>query len=179
MQPKPKSAPEQEPPKEGYALFQDKFFQIRRAAFQTGCIAVLVHFLIAFMVVVGLYQITIASMYFSECPANDFVPQFLIILGCICILDMVFAVLAIIPMEIATVFFYTLMMIRMVIIGLIFYGFGLLNTILDREMTHFCVDILTDTLRWTLILFSTLMVIYYVLLVFNIVTAVALMRFKK
>lgn len=139
----------------------------------------MVHFLIAFMVVVGLYQITIASMYFSECPANDFVPQFLIMLGCICILDMIFAVLAIIPMEISTVFFYTLMMIRVVIVGLIFFGFGLLNEILDREMTHFCVDILTDTLRITLIIFSTLLVIYYVLLIFNVVTAIALMRFKK
>lgn len=138
-----------------------------------------VHFLIAFMVVVGLYQITIASMYFGECPANDFVPQYLIMLGCICILDMIFAVLAIIPMEISTVFFYSLMMIRLVIIGLIFYGFILLNGILDREMTHFCVDILTDTLRVTLIIFSTLLVFYYVGLILNVVTAVALMRFKK
>lgn len=131
------------------------------------------------MVVVGLYQITVASIYFSECPANDFVPQFLIILGAVVILDMVFAVLAIIPMEISTVFFYTLMMIRVVIICLIFYGFNLLNGIMDRERTHFCVDTLTDTLRVTLIIFSTLIVIYYVLLIFNIVTAIALMRFKK
>lgn len=37
--PKPQPVPEPEPPKEGYALFAEKFFQIRRAAFQTGCIA--------------------------------------------------------------------------------------------------------------------------------------------
>lgn len=188
-----------EPPKEGYALFTEKFFQIRRAAFQTGWIAgndqipfspffllllpssssVIAHFLVAFMVVVGLYQITIASMYFGECPANDFVPQFLIMLGCVCILDMVFSVLAIIPMEISTVFFYSLMLIRLVIIGLLFYGFRLLRDIQDRERTHFCVDILADTLKVTLILFSALMTIYYVLLIFNVVTAVALMHLKK
>lgn len=160
-------------------MFAEKFFQIRRAAFQTGCVAVVAHLLVSVMVVVGLYQIIIASMFFSECPANDFVPQFLIIFGCISLLDMVFAILSIIPMEIAPVFFYSLMMIRLVIIALIFYGFRLLNEIMDREMTHFCVDILTDTLRVTLIIFSVLIVIYYVLLIFNVITAMALMRFKK
>lgn len=182
MEPKPTGKPEPpppDPPKEGLALFQEKFFQIRRAAFQTGCIAVIAHFLIAFMVVVGLYQITIASMYFSECPANDLVPQFLIVLGCICILDMVFAVLAIIPMEISTVFFYSLLMIRIVIIAAVIYGFKLLHSILDREMTHFCVDILTDTLHVTLVIFTIMLVIYFILLIFNVITAVALMRYKR
>lgn len=137
------------------------------------------HFLIAFLVVVGLYQITIASMYFTECPANDRIPQFLIMLGCVCILDMIFAVLSIIPMEIATVFFYVLQVIRIFIVFMIIYGFKLYKQITDSEMTHFCVDILTDTLYVTLVLFTTMMVIYYVLFIFNIITAVALMKFKK
>lgn len=37
--PVPAIVPEPEPPKVGFALFTEKFFQIRRAAFQTGCIA--------------------------------------------------------------------------------------------------------------------------------------------
>lgn len=136
------------------------------------------HFLIAFLVVVGLYQITIASMYFTECPANDQIPQFLIMLGCMCILDMIFAVLSIIPMEISTVFFYVLQVVRGVILVMVIFGFKLYKQITDSEMTHFCVDILTDTLYVTLVLFTTMMVIYYVLLIFNIITAIALMKFK-
>lgn len=140
---------------------------------------VLVHMLISVMVVLGIYQVVIASIYFAECPANDFVPQYLIILGCLCILDMVFSVLAIIPTEIAVTFFYVLMVIRFTNLGLIFVGFNLYKSITLEEMTHFCVPILVNTLGVAIIFFATMLLIYYVLLIFNIITAVALMKIRK
>ena len=118
-------------------------------------------------------------MYYAECPANDFIPQFLVIMGCLCILDMILSVLSLVPKDISILFFYTLMLLRLIFIGMIIYGFSLYNGIMDREMTHFCVDIVTDTLRVTLIVFAVLISIFYLLLVFNVITALALLRFTK